>query len=145
MRRLLRLGIAAAVVLLPLVDMLSRLGAWGLSAVLATAIVWSASPIAQFGRNRCHRLVPIYPFGAARIHDSLAQGVITGAPCALACWPWMIAPMLVHNWMPAATFLAALILFLDRLEPPTRCRWRVPPWLWALRQRAAPQKVVGRP
>jgi predicted metal-binding membrane protein len=134
----------AALVLLPLAEAVQRTGGWGFAFSLAVAAVWSGSPVAQFGRNRCHRLIPISPFGAARVRGCFTQGLVAALPCALVCWPWMVLPMTVPGAMSLVTAAVTILIFLDRLEPPTRCHWRLPPWLRMFDLLVRPQKVVGR-
>jgi len=102
-------------------------------AVLAASIAWSCSPISQYARNRCHRVRGIHPFGLAADRDSFVQGLAAGAPCVLACWPWMLVPMSVPAGHAVLTLAVTLVLFLERLDEPRKPAWRTAPALTVLR------------
>ena len=123
---------AAGAVLVPAAATWGR--SWSAAlATLALSVAWSCSPAAQYARNRCHRVRGISPFGLAADRDSFVQGVMTGAPCVLACWPWMLVPMAVPAGHHAAAVAVTLLLFLERLARPRSPAWRSPPALEALR------------
>lgn len=121
-----------AVAGIPLVPLMTGLGrllpGWSACLVLlGVAIAWGSSPLAQFARNRCHRLRGINPFGLAADRDSFLQGLTTGLPCALACWPWMLVPMAAPaNGLPLMAAVT-IVLFLESLAPPRLPLWRSPP------------------
>lgn len=104
----------------------------GAPAALAAALVWSASPLAQVARNRCHRLRRIGAFGTLADVDCLRQGVASGSACVAACWPWMIMPMLFETGHAAAMLTVTLLLLAERLVPAGTVRWRLPPALETL-------------
>lgn len=115
----------AGIVLMPAAAALGQ--GWGAAfAILALAVAWSCSPIAQYARNRCHRVRGINPFGLAADRDSFVQGVVAGGPCVLACWPWMLVPMAAPGGHLALTAAVTLVLFLERLAEPRRPAWRAP-------------------
>lgn len=114
-------------------------------AAIALAVAWSASPPAQSARNRCHRLPAITPFGRAADRDCLRQGVASGLACAATCWPWMLVPMTFDGFHVAAMAAAGIVLFAERVAPPQRAAWQLPPFLSVLVSLRPPQKVLGRP
>jgi len=123
---------AAGAVLIPAAAALGQ--GWPTAAAIAAAsVAWSCSPIAQYARNRCHRVRGIHPFGWAADRDSLAQGAMAGGPCVLACWPWMLVPMSVPVGHAGVTLAVTLFLFLERLGEPRKPAWRVSPALTTLR------------
>lgn len=98
-----------------------------LLAALAVALVWSASPSAQRARNLCHRTRPIRAFGPGVLMDSAQRGLSVGASCIAACWPWMLVPIAVQSVHLATMILVGAYLFADRIAPPARATWRLPP------------------
>lgn len=110
--------------------------AFGLGVVLplamAVAIVWSASPVAQFARNGCHTWSRLNGFGLKAAWDSARHGIRIGSYCVLVCWPWMLLPAL----SPAAHFetmiVVGLLLFADRIALASQVRWRIPPFVETL-------------
>ena len=94
--------------------------------VLGTALIWSASPVAQLAHNRCHRNLRIGAFGPAADRDCLRQGVTTGMACVATCWPWMLLPALAGAAHLAAMAAVAAFLLAARLAPASPVRWRVP-------------------
>jgi predicted metal-binding membrane protein len=115
------------------------------AAAAGAALLWSASPAAQAVRNRCHRLYPVAGRGLAADRDCLRQGLATGIACAAACWPWMLVPMVVSGGHVAAMALVTALLFLERLSPAERPRWRMPPAVAVLAALRTPRTVpAGR-
>jgi len=117
---------AAGLVLLPVATTIGH-GWITAAALFASALAWSCSPVAQYARNRCHRVRGIDPFGLAADRDSFVQGAMAGGPCVLACWPWMLVPMSAPAGHAALTAAVTLILFLERLAAPRAPSWRPPP------------------
>jgi predicted metal-binding membrane protein len=95
--------------------------------ITVIAFCWSASPVAQRARNRCDQLRPIRPVGFARQRDCFMQGAISGMSCVLACWPWMILPMVATVDHSLATAIATMLVILDRFGSVPRPRWQWPP------------------
>jgi len=100
-----------------------------LAATTLGAIVYSASPVAQLGRNLCHQAARIRPFGLSALSTSARFGGITAMRCALVCWPWMIAPMTTPTYHILSMILVTAYLFADRIAPPSTPRWQTPPAL----------------
>jgi len=98
------------------------------AAVLAGALIWSASPPAQAARNRCHRLERVGASG----HGALRHGVLTGGACMAACWAWMVVPLTVATGHSLTMLAVAFYLFAERLAPAGTLRWRLPPGLSVL-------------
>ena len=94
--------------------------------VAAGALTWSASPVAQWARNRAHRFLPLSVRGWAAWRDCLRFGFRTGTWCVAACWPWMLLCEAVAGSHLAALPLIALILVAERAMPPTPPRWQAP-------------------
>lgn len=117
-------GAALAPAALLLAVVLAPGPAAGLS--LAVAVAWSASPVAQMARNRCHRTLRIGAFGLAADRDCLRQGIATGVACVGTCWPWMLLPALAGKAHLAVMAAVAVLLLADRLAPAGPVRWRVP-------------------
>ncbi|VVB48379.1 Putative metal-binding membrane protein (fragment) [Beijerinckiaceae bacterium RH AL1] len=95
--------------------------------LIGLALLWSASPVAQASRNRCHRLRPIAPFGPNTLRDAVVQGATSGAACVGACWPWMLVPAAAGGAHLAAMVLVTLLLLLERMAPAAPPHWRWPP------------------
>lgn len=120
----------AGVLLLPLAFALSIVlpgQAVALVAALGLASLWSASPLAQAARNRCHVALRISPFGLRGYLDAARQGAATGAACVAGCWPWMLVPLMVEGVHVAAMLAVAIYLFAERIAPAARPVWRLPP------------------
>jgi predicted metal-binding membrane protein len=120
---------AAIFVLLPLGVVISSVfGKVGdLPAGLLLALVFSASPAAQWARNECHRTGRIPAFGARAVTGCAKQGLFNGTSCVAACWPWMLVPMTVQSGHLVAMLLVGIYLFAERLVPASRPMWRLPP------------------
>ena len=105
------------------------LAAWADTIIVAALTsMWSASPVAQAARNRCHKVLRIRAFGSQAYLDSLIQGVATGANCVVACWPWMMVPMVVDpSWHIAAMLIVTVYLFAERIAPVAPVSWQIPP------------------
>lgn len=102
----------------------------GLALLLAAALVWSGTPHAQRGRNNCHRFVRVRAAGVRADLDCCRYGLKLASACSVVCWPWMLLPLLVGPPWHAATMLAVTLWQLaDRLHPPRRTVWQVPPVL----------------
>lgn len=128
----------AGILLMPAAADLARiLPGWGASlAFLALSIGWSSSPLAQVARNRGHRVRSINPYGFAADRDSFLQGLLTGCPCVLACWTWMLVPMAAPTGNHLLMVGVTAVLFLESLAPPKRPLWQTPPAIVMLRQLA---------
>lgn len=121
--------IVAGGVLIPMALLLGLvLGLWtAASLTLATALCWSASPLAQGARNACHRRRRIGAFGPAADLDCVRQGVTTGTACVGTCWPWMLLPALAGDAHLAAMAAVTVVVTTDRFAAPASLCWRVPP------------------
>jgi predicted metal-binding membrane protein len=97
-----------------------------LAAVLALALLWSASPLQQAAQNRAHRLRRIGLFGLAADRDCIAFGASVGGWCVASCWAWMLIPFFVSSGHSFAMLAIAAIVFGQRLRGPGPARWRVP-------------------
>ncbi len=137
--------LTAGLVLLPLA-IAARTGlsdAIAMPAAAGAALLWSASPAAQAARNRCHRLLRIGASGLSADRDCLRQGLVTGLACCAACWPWMLVPTAVASGHVVAMALVTVLIFLERLCPPERPRWRTPPVITVLAALRRPRKAIG--
>lgn len=88
------------------------------------AMVWQASPLKQRCLNRCHRHRPLTAFGARADWDALCMGLTHGGWCTGSCWVAMLLPLLLghgHLWAMAAV---SLLVFCERLDPPSTLAWR---------------------
>jgi predicted metal-binding membrane protein len=137
---------AAGVVLVPAAVALRLSLPEGVAAAIgvSSALLWSASPACQRARNRCHRAHPVGACGRAADRDCVLYGSRWGLPCAAACWPWMLATMCVDQAHAAAMVIVAIVLFLERMAPPSVPVWQLPPTVQVLRALLPPQKVLGR-
>lgn len=122
-------GAAAIFVLALLVLASITPSATTLRLAFALSLTWSASPWAQAARNRCHRTVRIGGLPPQVYWDAAGQGVQTASGCILACWPWMLVPMLAHHGHGVLMVAATLYLFAERVAPHSAPSWRVPPAL----------------
>lgn len=96
-------------------------------ASLMFALIHSASPIAQRARNGCHRTGRVAAFGVRNLSGCANQGLVTGASCIAACWPWMLVPMTVQSLHLTLMVLIGVYLFADRIAPTAPPAWRLPP------------------
>jgi predicted metal-binding membrane protein len=136
---------AAGTMLVPAAVLLRVLASETIASLasLALALIWSSSPAAQLARNRCHRVRRIGAFGFAADRDCFLQGVTNGVPCAAACWPWMLMPMVTGALHLVVMSAITYLLFLERLAPPRRPVWQLPPSFSTLAALIRRQKVVG--
>lgn len=95
--------------------------------IFGLAVLWSVSPTAQRFRNLCHRFTRIGIGPRAIIGDGLRQGVITGAACVGSCWLWMLVPIAFQTGHYAMMVAVMIFLFADRIAPPRKPRWQLPP------------------
>lgn len=102
---------------------------WAAVAAFLVAFIYRKSPLGGRAHNRCHKVSRIGAFGAAADVECLFYGLRTGLACLAACWPWTLAVMLVGTGHAASMFFVTIYLFLDRLQPPSRVGWRLPPAL----------------
>ncbi|MER8640184.1 DUF2182 domain-containing protein [Mesorhizobium sp. M1365] len=126
------------------ISMRSLLGLAALPAAMAASMVWSASPLCQAMRNRCHRTRHVGAVGIAADCDCLIFGLTYGLTCAGVCWPWMVAVMTVGKGHTMAMAATAVILFADRSAFPACSRWQAPPFLRFLRPQPRAQTALGR-
>lgn len=115
---------------------------------LGLALLWSASPSAQQARNRCHRTLRVGAHGRRADLECLIYGMNVGSACVWLCWPWMLVPMMSETGHVAAMVGVGLWLLLDRLFPPRRPGWRLPPALgeliWRFRTSSASRSSALR-
>lgn len=137
----------AGAVLIPAAMALRLTIPWAAAAVVALglALTWSSSPAAQGARNRCHRMRRIAAFGRNADRECVQQGLLTGAACVAACWPWMLLPMMVDSIHAVAMAAVTVMLFVERLGPPALPAWRFPMAFEVIRSLRPPQKVLGSP
>ena len=137
---------------IPIMAMIITINIWGgnrfvIPGVIAIlAFIWSASPWHQAALNRAHKRQRISPFGLRSLCENLQYGVKHGMWCLSSCWLWMIIPFMFGSYHYAAMIIAALIMFLDRLDPPGQPRWRIPGFirviLSLIRATLEPKKAV---
>lgn len=96
---------------------------------LGAAMLWSASPLAQHARNRCHRVLRVGATGHRADRECVSYGLYAGAMCVAVCWPWMLVVLLVESAHLAVMLAIGLWLIMDRLFPPRRPAWQLPPAL----------------
>lgn len=101
----------------------------GLALLLAVALGWSETPYAQRARNYCHRFQRVRAAGVRADLDCGRYGLTLPVACCAVCWPWMLIPLLVGEWHAAAMIAVTLWQLADRLHPPRRAMWQVPPVL----------------
>lgn len=105
-------------------------GGGALTAALAIALAWSASPWRRSASNRAHRLSAIRPFGVAADRSCLDFGIRHGAWCVASCWAWMMVPLVAGRAHVPVMLLVAAAMLVERLAPPGAPRWRTPAPLW---------------
>ena len=98
----------------------------GVGLVLVAALLWSASPVAQLARNRCHRTLRIGAFGHPADRDCVRQGVLTGTACVSTCWIWMLLPAMAGNAHLAFMAIVTVVLLADRLAQAGPPCWHLP-------------------
>lgn len=122
------------VILLPTATIFSAVGStsFGLLLWLCFSIAWSATPLAQFARNLCHKQLRVGAFGYKTVVDSFLYGARIGGYCFLSCWPWMILPLFIADHHMLAMVGVTLYMFADRISIPAAVKWRTPPALHVL-------------
>ena len=123
--------LAAGLVLVPLGMALSALlpAPVALAAWLLWALVWSATPVVQAARNRGHQARRIAALGRRVPRDCAAYGARVGFNCLQVCWPGMVVPLLAGAAHLPAMVAVCAYLFADRIAPPAKVAWRLPPAL----------------
>ena len=67
-------------------------------ALCVFAAGWTLLPSREKWRRLCHRRIVLRPVGWQADCDALRQGLTAGGPCAMMCWPLMVACALTgHN------------------------------------------------
>ncbi|MEL7111799.1 MAG: DUF2182 domain-containing protein [Pseudomonadota bacterium] len=99
-----------------------------LIAVLALAIVWSASPIQRHALNLAHRSPRLALGGWRGFGETLRFGLSHGVLCLCACWAWMLIPMMVGSsgQHTTAMILVSAVLITERIAQNTPAVWRRP-------------------
>lgn len=100
-------------------------GPLALFGLIALGLAWQASPAKQACLNRCHRRPALAAFGPAAAQGALAYGVSHGAWCAGACWPLMLAPLLLTQHQLPVMAGAALFMAAERLDLAAPLEWRL--------------------
>ncbi|AOJ73133.1 hypothetical protein WT60_22940 [Burkholderia sp. MSMB617WGS] len=95
-----------------------------MSAGLALALLWQASPAKQWFLNVCHRRPPLAAFGMAAERDALRFGLASGASCAGNCWALMLLPLLAGPAHVPATIAVMGFIVAERIERPATPAWR---------------------
>jgi predicted metal-binding membrane protein len=88
------------------------------------ALVWQLSPAKQSCLNGCHCRPPLAAFGFAATRDALTYGATHGMWCVGACWPLMLAPLVLQHGQLLAMGAITFFLAAERLERPSRPEWR---------------------
>lgn len=104
------LGMAAVVLLQAAGGQAAALAA---PVAFVAAVAWQLAPRRALMLRRCHRTVPLPPFGWRADAACLRFGASQGLACAAACGPAMLAVMLAGGHLVAAAALG-LLLFLER-------------------------------
>jgi predicted metal-binding membrane protein len=91
---------------------------------LALALLWQMSPAKQACLNRCHRRPSLPAFGPAAARAVLAYGIGQGLWCLGACWPLMLAPLVLERGMIVVMAACTLFVMTERMEPPAPLAWR---------------------
>jgi predicted metal-binding membrane protein len=109
----------------PLLAAALSIRATGPAAWVAAVMVvtWHISPARQVCFNRCHRRPSLGGFGVRNIVDAAAYGASHGVWCTAACWPLMLAPLVLPQHQSLAMGVATLLLAAERIEPPAPPRW----------------------
>ncbi|MEP3028789.1 MAG: DUF2182 domain-containing protein [Pseudoruegeria sp.] len=140
----LQMWLLAGLAIIPMGILVSPLFQPGVGTLvtLSIALVWSACPLAQAARNRCHFERRISVSGRRWGTDNFAQGIETGTYCVMACWPWMIVPLTVQQWHTPVMLVVAVFLLAERLAPSAEVRWRIPPGLVSLGVMGSPIRTM---
>ncbi|MGY3439912.1 copper chaperone [Marinovum sp. KMM 9879] len=98
---------------------------WPLTAALALALIWQASPWKQRALNLCHRQSPLAAFAPALWRDSLRLGLVAGGSCLASCWALMLTALLLPAYHLEAMIALSLWIWAERLDPPRPARWHL--------------------
>lgn len=82
------------------------------AASFTIAAVWQFSRTRRLALRRCHRTVPLVPWGWKADLECLRFGVTQGRDCLIVCGPAMLAILTEHNVLLCATL--AILLFIER-------------------------------
>jgi len=95
----------------------------GLAAAIAA--LWQVSPPKQWCLNQCHAHRPLAAFGWRADGDALRFGLEQGVWCVGSCWALMLLATALPQWPIAGMLVASMVMFCERLDPPTRPAWRL--------------------
>ncbi|CAM5508937.1 hypothetical protein MAUB1S_08498 [Mycolicibacterium aubagnense] len=128
----------AGVILAAAAIVLASLGfVTGLPVLVVTAVpalLWQATPIKQFGLNRCHGQPPLAAFGPRAALAALRYGAGHGFWCTSTCWALMLLAMVAEGpWHWPVMGAVAVVLTRERYHTPRSARWgaALPQWLMA--------------
>jgi len=93
--------------------------------VVTIVLVWQFSPVKQRCLNRTHVHPPLAAFGAAGFAAAFRFGVTHAGWCVGSCWALMLVPWLIPAGHVAAMAAVTLWISAERLDRPTRPRWRI--------------------
>ena len=112
------------------------------SAATLLALLWQASPLKQRALNRCHKLPPLSPSGAAADGDAFAFGLSHGSACVASCWAMMLIPLALpwYAHVPVMV-LVAIFAFAERQEQPRPASWA---FRWPVQGLAASLGLAAR-
>lgn len=85
------------------------------TASLAIAAAWQLSRTRRLAMRRCHRSVPLVPWGWRADLDCLRFGAAQGRDCLVVCGPAMFAMLAAHDLLLCAAL--AILLFVERGRP----------------------------
>jgi predicted metal-binding membrane protein len=115
-------------------------------AAVVAVTLWHCSPARQRCLTACHRSPALRVFGAAARWDALRYGVATGAYCGATCGPLMVLTLLANDYHLLAMSTAAVLVTIERYQPPKPPRWQWPVWRGrALEWHAMPSVAASSP
>jgi predicted metal-binding membrane protein len=86
------------------------------------AAVWQCTAAKHIALLRCHRTMPLSPWGWRADRDCLRFGLAHGKDCAVSCWAMMLACMLASHGLLAMACAQAIVLHERRSRLPAQHR-----------------------
>lgn len=102
----------AGLLLIPILALVAA-SSWIHASAMASALVWHRTGVRRRALRACHRAPHLAPHGRRADADCIVHGVRVGAPCVMACGPWMLAAG--HSWWGMGAVTA--ILLVERYRP----------------------------
>ncbi|MEM8971041.1 MAG: DUF2182 domain-containing protein [Pseudomonadota bacterium] len=88
-------------------------------------LTWQLSPWKQAALNQCHRRSSLAAFPPDVYRDAIVAGIQHGFWCCVSCWALMLLALLLPWHGTLTTFIVAIFIWAERLEPAREPAWRL--------------------